>query len=140
MEYLFVVVLSLALILPASFLFFDFSKGSEDAVVASQVNRIGNRIVSSAEEMYVLGDDSRVTLDLVMPDSLESMEIYGERELVVSYYTQTGLSQAVFFSDINMTNGTATDCNPGPCPIDVGPGANAVRVESEGDAVSVVRT
>jgi len=140
MEYLFVVVLSLALILPASFLFFDFSKGSEDAVVSSQVNRIGNQIVSSAEEMYVLGKDSRVTLDLVMPDSLKSMNIYGGRELVVSYYTQTGLTQAVFFSDINMTNRTATNCNPGPCSIDVSPGANAVRVESEGDAVSVVRT
>lgn len=138
MEYLFVVVLSMALILPASFLFFDFSRGSEDAVVATQVNRIGKEVVSSAEEMYVLGNNSRVTLDITMPESLDSMVIYGGRELVVSYYSQTGLTQAVFFSDINITNGTAS-CDPGPCPIDVGSGSNEVRIESEGEVVSIVR-
>ena len=38
-EYLFIVVLALSLILPASFLFFDFSKSSEDAIIGSQFKK-----------------------------------------------------------------------------------------------------
>lgn len=138
-EYLFIVVLALTLILPASFLFFDFSRSSEDSVISSQINRVGNDILSSAEQVYVIGNNSRVTLDLVLPDSLESVVIYDEVELVVSYYTQTGLSQAVFFSDVNITNGTAR-CHPSPCPVPLGPGSNNVRISSRGDFVSVQRT
>ena len=139
MEYLFVVVLSLTLILPASFLFFDFSKNSEDSVVNAQVNRVGQEIIAKAEQVYVIGNNSRVTLDLAMPDTLVSAMIYDEQELVLSYYTQSGLMQAVFFSDLPLMNGT-NRCYAGtPCTLDFTPGSNKVRVLSKGDVISVSR-
>jgi hypothetical protein len=135
-EYLFIVVLALTLILPASYLFFDFSKNSEDAVVSAQINNFGNKVIASAEQVYVIGNNSRVTLELVLPDSLASAMIYDEKELVISYYTQSGLSQAVFFSDLNITNGTHR-CYPVACSLQIFPGLNNVRVLSRGDYVSV---
>ena len=139
-EYLFIVVLALTLILPASFLFFDFSRSSEGAVISSQINRVGNQLLSSAEQVYVIGNNSRVTLNLVLPDNLISAIVYDEVELVISYYTQTGVSQAVFFSDVNITNGTHR-CPPGsPCPLPLTPGTNNVRVTSRGDHVWLLRT
>ena len=140
MEYLFIVVLALTLILPASFLFFDFSKTSEDSVISAQINRFGMGILASAEQVYVIGNNSRVTLEFVLPDSLVSAVIYEEQELVISYYTQTGLTQAVFFSDLNIANSTHR-CPPGsPCNLDFVPGINNVRVHSKGDYVSVSRS
>lgn len=139
-EYLFIVVLALTLILPASFLFFDFSKSSEDSVISAQINRVGNEILATAEQVYVIGNNSRVTLELVLPDILESVIIYEEAELVISYYTQTGLSQAVFFSDLNITNGTHRCPSGSPCNVFLTPGMNNVRVSSRGGYVSVERT
>lgn len=138
-EYLFIVALALTLILPASFLFFDFSKSSEGAVISAQINRIGTEVVAKAEEVYVIGNNSRVTLELTVPDGIESVMIYGERELVISYYVLGGVSQAVFFSDIPLTN-TTSGCLVLPCVVDFVPGLNYVRVTSRGDHVSVERT
>ena len=137
-EYLFIVALALTLILPASFLFFDFSKSSEDAVVSAQINRAGNEIVSKAEEVYVIGNNSRVTVELTMPDGIESVVIYAESELVVSYYTAGGVSQAVFFTDIPIMNGTDGACVV-QCPVNMVPGTNMVRITSLGDEVAVTR-
>jgi len=143
-EYLFIVVLSLTLILPASFLFFDFSKTSEDAIIGSQFNKVGNEILTSAEEVYVIGNTSRVTLDLTLPDVIDAVTIYGEQELVIDYYTQVGLSQAVFFSDVNVTNGThrctGLGLNPSSCTLYLTPGENYVRITSRGDYVSIERS
>lgn len=137
-EYMFIVVLALTLILPASFLFFDFSKSSEDAVIGSQINRVGNEILATTEQVYVIGNGSRVTLELVLPETLESVVIYDEVELVISYHTQTGLSQAVFFSGLNITNATHR-CTP-TCNVSLAPGMNNLRVSSRGDYVSLERT
>ncbi|MBD3209193.1 hypothetical protein GF367_02130 [Candidatus Woesearchaeota archaeon] len=137
-EYLFIVVLALTLILPASFLFFDFSRTSEDSVIGSQINRVGNEILDAAEQVYVIGNNSRVTLDLVFPESLVSSVIYDEVELVISYYTQGGLTQAVFFSDVPLMNGSSI-CVPN-CTLRFGPGVNSVMMTSRGDGVSVVRS
>lgn len=137
-EYLFVVALALLLIIPATYLFFDFSKDSEDSVVAAQINRLGLQITTKAEEIYVLGNNSRVTLELSVPDAIASAIIYDERELVMSYYTQSGTSQAVFFTDFNMTNGTHR-CVSNPCNVSLPPGLVRLRVISRGDHVWVAR-
>ncbi|MBN1274902.1 hypothetical protein JXA12_01240 [Candidatus Woesearchaeota archaeon] len=138
-EYLFIVVLALTLILPASFLFFDFSKSSEDSIISSQFNMVGNEILTSAEEVYVIGNTSRVTLEFVLPDVIQAATIYGEQELVIDYYTQAGLSQVVFFTDVNITNGTHR-CIADNCSLRLTPGQNAVRITSRGDHVSIVRS
>ncbi len=137
-EYLFIVALALTLILPASFLFFDFSKSSEGAVISAQINRVGTEIISKAEEVYVIGNNSRVTLELTLPDNIESVIIYGESEIVISYYALGGTTQAVFFTDIPIMN-SYTRCVLAPCSVDLIPGLNYVRVTSMGDHVSVRR-
>ena len=62
--------------------------------------------------------------------------IYEEEELVLSYYTQTGVMQAVFFSDLPITNGTG---NCEPCNLKFDSGTNQVRILSRGDIISISR-
>lgn len=139
-EYLFVVVLALTLILPASFLFFDFSKSSEGSVISAQIDRTGNEILSSAEQVYVIGNGSRVTLELTLPETLTSVKIYDEAELVFKYFAQSGESEAVFFSDVNIALDTSR-CDaitaPTGCDLLFKPGVNTVQISSRGDYVSL---
>ncbi len=139
-EYLFVVALSLMLIIPASMLFFSYSKSSEDSVVAAQVNRVGNEVMVKVEEMYVFGKNSWITLKATLPDSFENATIYGSgstSELVISYYTQTGLTDAVFFSDILLTDGVGCTNN---CVLPLNPGVNNIRITSRGENVSITNS
>lgn len=134
-EYLFIVVLALVLIIPASYLFFDFSKSSEDTVLSSQIDYIGHQILSASQQVFAIGNNSRITVEISLPENFENVKIYGEQELVFSYHTQSGISQAVFFTDINITAGV--DRCPINCTLGLNPGKNNLRVNSRGDYVSL---
>jgi len=138
-EYLFVVALSLMLIVPASFLFLGYSSSQEDTIVSAQINRIGNEILTKSEEMYVIGNNSWMTLELTLPSNFQNATIYGEKELVIDYFVRTGYTQAVFFSDVNITNGTHR-CIANPCSVRLTPGINNVRILSRGDYISLFRS
>lgn len=136
-EYLFIVGISLLVIIPTSFLFLSYSKNSEDAVVSSQINRVGTDIMQSVEEVFIIGNNSWVTLEVSLPSNVKNVTIYGESELVIHYFSQTGVSDAVFFSDINITN--STNCLT-ECVVDLTGGKNSLRVSSLGDEVSLTRS
>jgi len=138
-EYLFVVALSLMLVIPASFLFLGYSSSQEDTISAAQINRIGNEVLTKSEEMYVIGNNSWMTMEIILPDNFKKARIYGERELVIDYYIKSGYTQAVFFSDVDITNGTHR-CVSNPCDVQMFAGINMIRVTSRGDHVFIERS
>ncbi|MFH1506667.1 MAG: hypothetical protein ABIE94_06825 [archaeon] len=133
MEYMLIVAFALVVIIPATFLFYNYSKGSNDELVGSQMSSIGLEILDSSERMFIGGEHQWETLKFNLPDQFKEMYILDYSELVIEYYTQTGTSQAVFFSDIEIRTENCTV--PSLCTFSFNPGYIRVRVESKGDYV-----
>jgi uncharacterized Fe-S center protein len=132
-EYLFILALALAIIVPGSMLFFNYSKGSNEKLVASQINRIGNNIINHAEEMYTIGKNSWVTIDVNFPDSTE--EVYttpDNSELIIKYNTPRGITEAVFFTDAPILGSYE-----GYISSEFHQGHMNLKIESKGDEVLI---
>lgn len=137
MEYMLIVAFALVVIIPATFLFYNYSQGSNDELVASQFNSIGLEILDSAETMYVGGEHQWETLKFNLPDNFKEMYIMNNTELIMKYYTQSGESEAVFFSDINLNS---TNCSNNICYFPFNPGYVKLKVESKGGYVLLNKT
>ncbi|MFC2134079.1 class III signal peptide-containing protein [Bacteroidota bacterium] len=101
-EYLLIIGMALAILVPGSILFYNYSKNSNEQLVASQINRIGKNIISNAEQMYTIGKNSWVTLDISFPESTTDAYIVDGSELVIKYQTTRGITESVFFTDITI--------------------------------------
>jgi hypothetical protein len=117
--------------LPAGYLFYSFTQSNQDTIEGSQITRSGREIVTKAEEMYTIGPNSWTTLEVNLPESVENVYVNG-RELVIRHQTQVGVSDAVFFSRINLTSPYGGNISG-----NFTPGYTSVRVESNGTEVLV---
>jgi len=131
-EYLFILTMALAIIIPGSVLFYNYSKESNEQLVASQINRIGKNIISSAEQMYTIGKDSWVTIEVNFPESTRDAYIVDDSELVITYQTTRGLTEAVFFTDI-----TIKGVYSGNLSQQFHHGHMNIKIESEGGQVLI---
>lgn len=134
-EYLSIVGIALLLLIPATILFTNYARNTNDEVVSNQLTLIGNSILSKAEEMFVLGAGSWTTEEIVIPNSVVGSIIVANKDLVFVYDSYNGRTDAVFFSyrfDIN--NGT--DCTTF-CNMSFTPGINKVRIEYRNNAVQI---
>ncbi len=127
MEYLMVIALVMALIVPASYIFYKYAQSSSERIKAGQIDKMGNDIVDSAETIYYLGYPSRQDIDEQMPEGVYNISIFNNwavepkvNELV--FYTRFGgkQSEQVFFSRVNI-NGSFSKR-------DWAPGAKVIRV------------
>ncbi|MBC8501126.1 MAG: hypothetical protein ISS25_04035 [Nanoarchaeota archaeon] len=132
-EYLFILTMALAIIIPGSVLFYNYSKDSNEQLVASQINRIGKNIISSAEQMYTIGKDSWVTIEVNFPESTRDAYIVDDSELVITYQTTRGLTEAVFFTDITI-KGAYPNTN---ISSQFHHGHMNIKIESKGDHVLI---
>jgi uncharacterized protein (UPF0333 family) len=113
-EYLLILGLSLAVLIPASYLFYQYSQGSNEQVVRGQIDTIGSQVLTQARNVYTLGQGNRVTLTLEIPGAVKNITIIEGVELVVIYQGKQGLQEAVYFSNTNITGSYLLDNNP--CP------------------------
>lgn len=133
-EYLFVIGLAMAIIIPGSMLFYNYSRESNEQLVSSQINRIGKNIINNAEEMYVIGKHSRITLDANLPETVESIFTTADgSELVITYNTPRGLTESVFFSDVKI-NGSSPGGN---ISSQFHSGMMQIKIESKGDYILI---
>jgi len=102
-EYMIVLGMALLLLLPGSYLFYSFSQGTNDQLIGAQITRAGLEILSTADAMYAVGQNSWSTITINFPENVKNIYILDNEELVVEYETQNGLSEAIFFSNINIT-------------------------------------
>jgi len=109
MEYLAIIAITVAIILPITFLFFRYSSESNTKIIDSQINQIGKEIISTAATVYFSGEGSKIILDLNMPKDVYDIYIIDERELVFNVTNAYGDSEAVFFSSVNITSDSCID-------------------------------
>src|SRR3989338_3410840 len=129
LEYLLVVAITFIVILPATYLFYSYSKESGYEITDAQVTRLGRTIVDTAESIFYSGQGSKTVLELNMPDNVDTAQIIDGRELVFNITTSFGVSEIVFFSFVNLTaNG---NCIANVCAIPglAGSGLKKVKLE-----------
>lgn len=117
-EYLIILGIAIAAILPAGYFFYTYSTASNDKTIRGQVENIGNQMLVNAESIYGLSDGSLVTLDVKFPENIRDIYILEEKDLVISYELSSGITESVFFSKIPLSgNYTYPDKSSGTLPI-----------------------
>ncbi len=115
MEYLMIVGLSFLVLIPTSYFFYQYSQTSNEAVVKSQINKIGNSFLMTAEGVYGLSEGSILTTEVTYPQNIKDMYILNKNELIIRYETSSGMSEAVFFSRVDLSGNYKyifnTDCS-----------------------------
>jgi len=100
MEYLMVGALVTLVILPTMYIFYAYSQTSNEEIRQGQLNKVGTDIVDVAEQVYYLGEPSKITIDETMPEGVIGMEIWRNQELV--FFLNDG-SEIAFMSKVNIT-------------------------------------
>ncbi|MGV8162788.1 MAG: hypothetical protein ACP5N2_05660 [Candidatus Nanoarchaeia archaeon] len=133
-----IVGIALLILISGTVIFLDYSKKSNDQVISNQLNIIGSSIMSNAESMYVLGNESWVTIEFNFPRNVNAAAINNNQEMYFMYSTSSGTSYAVFFSDkFNISSGSPT-CQDS-CILDFEPGLNKIRIKSTGKVVNIYK-
>jgi hypothetical protein len=137
-EYLAIVGIALLVLTSGMLIFSNYARTSSDDVTSNQLNLIGNTIMTNAEAMYVLGNESWITIEFNFPKVVSNAAINNNQEMFFAYSTSRGDSYAVFFSDkFNLSNGTST-CST-TCNLNFMPGINKVKIHSIGNKVNIMR-
>ena len=148
LEYLMILGMTLAVLIPASYLFYDYSQGSNSQVVRGQIDSVAANVLTQASAMYSLGKGNRITLDLTIPSSVQNITILDNAEIVITYRSPQGLQDAVFFSTTNITGVYNLDGTPCIVPCSdtlwstkpVASGAVQLKIESQGAYVTLNQT
>ena len=116
-EYLVIVGLAILVIVPALLFFLTFASGGDDAVAHTRVAEIGSQFLSTSSEVFSLGRNSWLTLDVTLPETIENISINHNTstldELIITYRTKNGPTDAVFFSDVSLGNASADPSSGG---------------------------
>lgn len=102
LEYLMIVALTMGIIIPAAYFFFQYSSESSTQIVDAQINQIGRNVIDTAETVYFSGEGSKMVLEMNMPKNLEDVYILAKRELVFKITSDVGVTEAVFFSSVSI--------------------------------------
>ena len=131
MEYLLVVALTFAIMIPTTYLFYNYSKESSQDITDSQATKIGRNIVEMSETIFYSGQGSKTVIELNVPENVKSAQLIDGREFVLNISTTVGISEIVFFSAVNMTT-DSSKCNANVCTIpDLGSsGLKKVKLEA----------
>lgn len=138
LEYLLVVAITLAIIVPTTYLFYNYSRESSQELADAQITKLGRSIVDAAETIFYTGEGSKTVLELNVPDNIDSAVIIDGRELVFNITTSFGISEIVFFSSVNITS-IASSCSANICAISglASSGLKKVKIEAGKGSVSI---
>jgi len=143
LEYLMIVALTMGIIIPAVYLFFQYSSESSAKIINAQINQIGRNIIDTAETVYFSGKGSKIALDLNMPENVIDIYILANRELIFNINSEIGETEVVFFSSANIpitSDDSSNDCVNGiKCALSgiAGSGLKKIKIENGGSGVVV---
>ena len=132
LEYLMIIALAMGIVVPITYMFFQYSSESNVQIIDVQVTQIGRNIIDTAESVYYSGEGSKIVLEINMPENVEDVYIIADRELVFKVITELGETEIVFFSDIDIIiaeDGDLTDI--------AGVGRKKVEIQSDGNQVLI---
>jgi hypothetical protein len=133
-EYLIIIGVALGVLIPGILFFYAYSQSGTSATTNSRINDIGLQIVTTVKSTYAVGTGAWQTVEFIMPDTVTRVYV-NQTELIFVYDTESGPSEAVFFSPINMT-ASNTDGNISS----VHGGATKYRISSRGQTIFINET
>jgi hypothetical protein len=150
-EYLIIIGISLAILVPGGYFFYNYSRTSNEGTIRTQIMQIGTTMITTAESIYGLADGSMITIDLRYPKNIREVYFLEGKEVVIKYELSSGINEAVFFSKINLTgNYTYPDrapCASLPCVNSTvtpnnftAPGSHQLKFESRTKYVYIIQT
>jgi hypothetical protein len=124
-EYLIIIGFVAAITIPLVLIFNTHSTEVNDKIVANQADSIGAKIADAAESVYYLGEPSKVTFRIKMPELVSNITISGN-EIVFYIRTLSGLNEIVKYCPVPINGSISPEA-----------GIYEVKVESKGDYVWV---
>ena len=137
-EYLTMVALSLLIIVPTAYYVLTYAQDIQSKTQTRQLGVVGRDILSTVEEVYATERGSFIRLTLQLPETARNVTVKDNREIAIEVQTRIGESDLVFFSEhVNVTNSTTTNPCSDTCTLPMGPGANNIKVENNGNQVAI---
>jgi len=140
-EYILILGFAFAIVIPGAYLFYRHSISASDELVSSRIHKIGTDLVTTSQEAYGHGLHSWLTYSTNLPDETINIYVLDDFELIIEYNTRQGVSQAIYFSNVNLSGADCTT-TPNVCYLsnNFHTGLNKYRIESKGDYVSITET
>jgi hypothetical protein len=101
-EYMIILGFVVLALVPLTLVYFSYSTETKQQIIDSQVNQIERKIVDSAEAVYYLGELSRTTIKVYIPENIVSVNITG-RTINFRIKSVAGISDTVVLASVNMT-------------------------------------
>ncbi len=124
-EYMMILGFALIAIMILFMVSIFYSGQANDQLLINQVDQIAKKIRDSSESIYYLGQPSKTTIKVYMPDGIKQINI-AQKELVFTVTTKKGDTNIVYLSRVNLS---------GSIPIT--PGIKYLTIESKGDYVLI---
>ncbi len=135
-EYISMVAIIMLFVVAGTGIIYNYSQRSSQDISLGTIEKIGSDLIDVSEKIYYVGGNSWETVKFNLPDSVKKMYVQNNYVLVIEYESNGGLSQAVFFSDINLT--TPYESNGiGNLSSSFHPGLNSIRLTSNGNNVLI---
>ena len=125
MEYVLIIGFATLIAIPLFLIFSHYTNETRNEVTYNQADSISRKIVDSAETVYYLGEPSKVTLKVYMPNDIKNLTIENG---YVHFIVKAGrfTTDIVHSSTINISGNVSFK-----------PGVKQINIESKGDYVWV---
>lgn len=130
-EYLMVVGLAFVIVMPMVYMFYSYTISTQEEVGMAKIHKIGVDMANAAEGVYYLGEPSRTTISVNMPELIYNVTVLGDYDrLLVFYYGDVGFNQPIVI--------------PSKIPLDINldekdfsPGRKALVIEARPDGALI---
>jgi hypothetical protein len=138
LEYLMIVGLAFVIIMPMVYMFYSYTVSTQEEVGMAKIHKIGVDIAAAAEDVYYLGEPSRSTIKVNMPEMIAGVSVLDAApgytgSLIIFYFGDVGLNQSIVIPskiplDLDLNE---EDYSPGRKEIIVEATSQGARIKGE---------
>jgi hypothetical protein len=141
-EYLVILGVVMAMLLPAVYLFYSNGQANSNLVAVERLTEIGNNLLASSEYVYPFGSGSKTTLEFDSIRGVSNITVKGQgnplgTELVINLEMNGANQSLVFFSKYSLFIGNCSSAKPFTSNFVTQPGKKTFQVISCGSNVSI---
>lgn len=141
-EYLTIIGIAMALILPGLYFFYSKGEAASDEISLQRLAQMGNDVVNAAAYIYPFGSGSKTTVEFVMPIGVSNITVRGQgnptgTEFVINLDVRGSNHSLVYFSKYPLFIGNCTSVMPLPSDFVRSAGRKTFQIISCGANVSI---